>query len=120
MLNEANLFIGADSPEVLPVIDKVIFLLLSFPIGEGYSRLFAQSKVCEHIIKPLAGVGEQGISQSYGHLAVKIANVVKIKVYQAHLKCGGHNLPTTKGLFLYCPHNRGRFILRWKPVFSFA
>ena len=99
VLEEVELLVGAGGPEVLPVVDQVLFLLFPFLVGEGQGRLFAKGRVCEHIVEPLAGIGEQGVSQGDGHLTVKVTNVVEIEIHQAHLEGGGHDLPAPEGFF---------------------
>lgn len=100
VLEEVELLIGAGGPEVLPVVDQILFLLFSLLVGEGQGRLFAKGRVCEHIVKPLTGVGEQGVPQSDGYLTVEVADVVDVEIHQAHLEGGGHNLPAPESLFL--------------------
>ena len=97
MLDEIELFVGAGGPEVLAVIHQIFFLLLALLIGEGECRLLAEGRVGQDIIEPLAGVGEQCISQRDGNLAVQIADVVEIEVHQAHLEGTGNNFPAPEG-----------------------
>ena len=42
VLEEVKLLVGAGGPEVLPVVDQVLFLLLSLLVGEGQGRFFAE------------------------------------------------------------------------------
>ncbi len=40
VLEEVKLLVGAGGPEVLPVVDQILFLLLSLLVGEGKSGFF--------------------------------------------------------------------------------
>ena len=91
------MLIGAGRPKILSVIDKVFLLLLTFFIGEGEGRFFAKRWVSKHIVEPLTGIGEQGVPQCDGHLTVKVADIVKVKIHQAHLEGTGNNFPAPEG-----------------------
>ena len=98
MLEEVQLLVGAGGPEVLPVIDQILFLLLSLLVGEGEGGFFAKGRIGEHIVEPLPRVGEQGVPQGDGHLPVQVADVVEKEVHQAQLKGSGHDLPAPEGV----------------------
>ena len=78
MLEEVELLVGAGGPEVLPVVDQILFLLLSLLVGEGKGGLFAKWRVGEHIVEPLAGICEQGVPKGNGHLTIEVADIVEV------------------------------------------
>lgn len=46
VLNEIELLVAAGGPEILTVIDEILFLLLAFLIGKGEGGFFAEGWVC--------------------------------------------------------------------------
>ena len=89
MLDKIQLLVGAGGPEVGPVVDKVFLLLLPLLIGEGDGGLLAKGRVGQHIVHPVAGVGQQCIPQSDGDVSVDVPDVVEIQIHQAQLEGGG-------------------------------
>ena len=89
VLDKIQLLVGAGGPEVGPVVDKVFLLLLPLLIGEGDGGLLAKGRVGQHIVHPVAGVGQQCIPQSDGDVSVDVPDVVEIQIHQAQLEGGG-------------------------------
>ena len=50
MLDKVELFIRAGRPEILPVVDQILFFLLLFFIGEGDGGFFTERRVRQYIV----------------------------------------------------------------------
>ena len=98
VLEEVELLVGAGGPEILPVVDQVLFLLLPLLIGEGEGGFFAKGRIGEHIVEPLPRVGEQGVPESDGDLPVQVADVVEKEVHQTQFEGNRHDLPAPEGV----------------------
>ena len=98
VLEEVELLVGAGGPEVLAVVDQLLVLLLALLVGDGDGGFFAEGRIGQHIVHPVAGVGEQGIAQGDGDIAVDVADVVQVQVHQGHLEGGADQLVAVEGL----------------------
>ena len=98
MLYEIELLITAGSPEVLAVINKVFFFLLTFCICEGQRRFLAKRWIGKHVIHTIAGVCEQRITTGHRYVAINVTYVMQIQVHQAQLEGGYHNFASIKCL----------------------
>ena len=103
VLEEVELLVGAGGPEILPVVDQVLFLLLPLLIGEGEGGLFPEGRISEHIVEPLPRVGEQGVPQGDGDLPVQVADVVEKEVHQAQFEGDRHDFPAPEGFAFQKP-----------------
>ena len=97
MLDEIQLLVGAGCPEVLTVVNQFLVLLFALLVGDGDGGFFAEGRVGQNIVHPIAGVGQQGISQSHRHVAINITDVVQIQVHQCHFEGGSHQLIAVEG-----------------------
>ena len=110
VLNKVELLVGAGRPEILAVVDQILFFLLAFLVGHGNGGLFAEGRVGEDVIHTVAGIGEQGIALGYGDVAVDITDIVEVEIHQGHFEGGLDQLVAEEGLvfeeFLLFPIQR--------------
>ena len=110
MLDEVQLLVGTGRPEILTVVDQILFFLLALLVGHGDGGLFAEGRVGEDVIHTVAGIGEQGIALGYGDVAVDITDIVEVEIHQGHFEGGLDQLVTEEGLvfekFLLFPIQR--------------
>lgn len=83
MLNEVELLVGGRSPEVLAVIGQVLFLLLPLLVGHGDRGFLTEGRIGQHIVHPVAGIGQQRVSTGNGHIAEDVSDVMQVQVHQA-------------------------------------
>ena len=100
VLNEVELLVGAGRPEILAVVDQILFFLLALLVGHGNGGLFAEGRVGEDVIHTVAGIGEQGIALGYGDVAVDITDIVEVEIHQGHFEGGLDQLVAEEGLVL--------------------
>ncbi len=56
VLHKVELLVAAGGPEIRTVVGQVLFLLLPFLVGEGVGGLFAERRIRQHVVHPVAGV----------------------------------------------------------------
>lgn len=98
MLNEIELLVGAGSPEILPVVHQLLVLLFALLVGDGDGGFFAEGRVGQHIVHPVAGVCQQSVPQGDGDVAVNIADVVQVQIHQRHFEGVAYQLVAVEGL----------------------
>ena len=98
VLDEVELFVGAGGPEVLAVVDQILVFLFALLVGDGDGRLLAEGRVGQDVVHTVAGIGEQGVAQGDGDVAVDVADVVQVQVHQSHLEGGSDQLVAVEGL----------------------
>ena len=67
VLNEIELLVGAGGPEILPVVHQLLVLLLPLLVGDGDGGFFAEGRVGQHIVHPVAGVSQTESSFQHRH-----------------------------------------------------
>ena len=50
MLHKVQLLIGAGCPEILSVVDEILFFLLAFFVSEGQRGFFAKRRIRQNIV----------------------------------------------------------------------
>ena len=100
VLHEVELLVGGGRPEVLPVVGQVVGFLLAVFVGEAQGALLAERRIRQHVVIPLAVVGDQGVMRQYGHAAVDLADVVQEQVHQAQPPGVGDDLVAVKRVVL--------------------
>ncbi|HZL44698.1 MAG TPA: hypothetical protein VFC28_00595 [Opitutaceae bacterium] len=76
VLEEVELLVGGRGPEILPVVDEVVLLLLTFLVGEGHAALLAEGRIGEHVVETFAVVGDERVVGRDRALAVDLADIV--------------------------------------------
>ena len=59
MLDKVQLLVRTGGPEILPVIDQLVFLLLPLLISEGEGGFFPEGRIGHHIVHAVARVSQQ-------------------------------------------------------------
>ena len=90
MLDKVELFIRAGRPEILPVIDQILFFLLLFFIGEGDGGFFTERRVRQYIVYTITRVRQQRIPTHDRDFAVQVTDVVQIQIHQTEFKGCDH------------------------------
>ena len=100
VLEEVQLLVGAGGPEILAVVDQILFLRLALLVGESEGGFLPERRVGHDQRRAVTRVAEQRVTARNGHPAIQIADIMQIQVHQAQLVGHGHQLRAVEGVVL--------------------